>query len=89
MCSACPSRRALCAGADVAVLECATSADNKVPGHMTPREVARVACAAKVGAVVLVHMYPELDQVDLAAEVFAHGYQGNVTVARDGLVVEV
>jgi len=85
----CPALTGLCYGADVAVLECSTAVDNKVPGHLTAREVARIACQAQVGGVVLVHMYPELDGVDLAAQIAAYGYRGWVVPACDGYVVEV
>jgi ribonuclease BN (tRNA processing enzyme) len=78
----------LCRDVDVAVLECSTRWDRKVPGHLTPREVARIATAAGVGSLVLVHMYPELDEVDLVAAVARFGYCGPVVPATDGYAVE-
>jgi ribonuclease Z len=80
----CEGLRALCAGVDVAVLECSSAADAKLEGHLTPREVANIAAEAAVGRVVLVHTYPDLDGVDLEAEVARFGYNGPVAVATDG-----
>ena len=85
----CSGLRALCDGADVAVLECSSAADAKLPGHLTPREVADIARGARVGRVVLVHMYPQLDGVDLQAEVARFGYDGPVVVATDGFGIRL
>ncbi len=80
----CDNLLELCRGADLAVLECSSDIDAKIPGHLTPKEVAQIALEAQVGAVALVHMYPELDGVDLVARTAACGYHGPLFVARDG-----
>lgn len=85
----CPSLVQLCQGARLAVLECSSPTDQKIPGHMTPREVAQVAQEAQVGRVLLVHTYPGCDGVDLAAQVAHHGYHGPVEVARDGARIDL
>ena len=79
----CSSLVDACRGADVAILECSTASKNKLEGHMSPCEVARIATEAAARRVVLVHTYPELDGVDLAARVAAFGYDGPVEVAAD------
>lgn len=83
----CDGLRQLCDGVDVAILECSTDADHKLPGHLTPREVASIARDCSVGRVVLVHIYPELDGVDLPAQVARFGYTGRVDTATDGFVI--
>lgn len=85
----CDSLIELCRGADLAVLECSSAADHKLPGHMTPREVAEVSRRAGAARVALVHRYPELDGVDVAAQVTAHGFAGQVMAAEDGTRFEV
>ena len=83
----CEGLRALCRDVDVAVLECSTTAPHKVNGHLSPREVAAVATRAQARRVVLVHTYPDLDGVDLEAQVAEFGYNGPVDVATDGFPV--
>jgi ribonuclease BN (tRNA processing enzyme) len=55
-----------------------------VPGHLTPSGVARIASEAGVRRVVLTHIYPAADELDLRSEV-GRGFGGEVIVARDGL----
>jgi ribonuclease BN (tRNA processing enzyme) len=58
------------------------------PVHMTPREVGVVATAAAPERVVLTHLYPPADDMDLAAEVAPH-WAGPVIVGYDGLSLEI
>jgi ribonuclease BN (tRNA processing enzyme) len=74
----------LCRGADVAVLDCSMPDDRKVPGHMTPTECAEVAAAAGVRTLVLSHLYPECDGVDVEA-CARRTFAGDVRVAHDGM----
>lgn len=80
----CEALVALCQGVDLAVLECSTTAARRVSGHLCPPDVAQVARDANATGVALVHRYAELDGVDLAAELAAHGYGGPVAVPEDG-----
>lgn len=75
---------ALCRGADVAVLDCSVPDAMKVPGHMTPSECGAIAAAAGVPVLVLSHLYPECDGVDVAAEARAV-FAGDIRVAFDGM----
>lgn len=79
----------LCRGADLALLECSYPAARASERHLNGATVAEVAVAAGVERLVLTHIYPQADQVDLVAEVRAAGYGGELTVATDGLWVEV
>ena len=70
------------------LIECSFPDGSPIPGHLTPDTVARIASEAGVGRVVLTHVYPAADSLDLAAEV-GKGYEGEVLVAEDGLTVSV
>ena len=79
---------ALAQGADTLLIECAFPDDTPVPGHLTPSGVARIANEAGVKRVVLTHIYPATDLLDLVSAV-GHGFDGEVIVAEDGLALEV
>ncbi len=70
------------------LVECSFPDDNPVPGHLTPISVSRVASEANVGRVVLTHVYPGADSLDLVSEV-GKNYVGEVIVAEDGLELSV
>jgi ribonuclease BN (tRNA processing enzyme) len=74
----------LARGAHTMLVECSFPDDSPVPGHLTPGGVARMASEAGVGRVVLTHLYPPAEALDLPEEV-GRGYEGEVVVARDGL----
>lgn len=78
----------LARNADAMLIECSFPNDNPVPGHLTPQSAARMASEAGVGRVVLTHVYPAADDLDLVSEV-SKGYCGEVIVAEDGLSFEV
>ena len=74
----------LARGAHTMLIECSFPDESPVPGHLTPSGVARIASEAGVRRVVLTHVYPAADELDLQAEV-GRGFGGEVVVARDGL----
>lgn len=74
----------LCRGADVALLECSYPAARATKSHLNTTTAAATAVAAGVERLVLTHLYPECDDVDVEAEVRAAGYEGALHVARDG-----
>lgn len=75
-------------GAHTLLIECSFPDDAPIPGHLTPASVARIASEAGVERVVLTHVYPAADGLDLVEEV-GRGYSGEVIVAGDGLELEV
>jgi ribonuclease BN (tRNA processing enzyme) len=77
----------LARGADLLLSECSFPDDNPMDGHMTPSEVGRLAAAAGVGKVALLHMYPVFEGENPAKGVKRY-YNGPVIVARDGLKIE-
>jgi len=78
----------LCRRADVAVLDCSMPDGAKVPGHMTPSECAAIAAEAGVRTLVLSHLYPECDGVDMAAQA-RPTFAGDLHVAFDGMRLAV
>lgn len=78
----------LARGAHTMLIECSFPDDNPVPGHLTPSGVARMASEAGAERVVLTHIYPATDEVDLVSLVGSE-YGGEVMVAKDGLQFRV
>jgi ribonuclease BN (tRNA processing enzyme) len=78
----------LARGADTLLIECSFPDEAPVPSHLTPSGVARIATEAGVGRVVLTHVYPPADELDLVAEV-GRGYDGEVVLAEDGLELAI
>ena len=79
----------LCRGVDLALLECSYPAGRESARHLNAATVARMATEAGVEHLVLTHFYPAADAVDLEAQVRDAGYQGQLTLASDGLWMEV
>lgn len=74
----------LCRDADVALLDCSTPDEIRKRGHMTAGEAGTVAARAGVRCLVLCHLYPECDGVDVASQA-ARRFAGDIIVAQDGL----
>jgi ribonuclease BN (tRNA processing enzyme) len=68
--------------ADLFICEAATPDGHKVPGHMTPSLAGSTASRANAKILVLTHLYPECDAVDIVKQ--AQGtYKGTVVAAED------
>jgi ribonuclease BN (tRNA processing enzyme) len=76
----------LARGADLFILE--ASNPDKVPGHLTPGEAGRLAAQAEVTRLVLNHIYPPGDEVDLVAAA-GQSFTGEIMIADDGLRLQV
>lgn len=72
------------AGADLLILECSFPDDQKVAGHLTPRECGEIARRAQPGALMLSHFYPPCDEVDVAAAC-REAWSGTLLLAEDGM----
>ena len=70
------------------LIECSFPDNAAVPGHLTPSGAARIAQEAGVERVVLTHIYPPADELDLVREV-GRSFDGEVILARDGLKFDV
>ncbi|HNR11824.1 MAG TPA: ribonuclease Z [Thermodesulfobacteriota bacterium] len=73
---------------DILVVECSFPNELKTKGHLTPRDIADVAVQARVSRVVLTHLYPPCDQVDIVAQV-REGYDGIVVKAEDLMRIDL
>lgn len=78
----------LARGAHTVLIDCSFPDSRPFPGHLTPGGVARLASEAGVGRVILTHISPEAERLDLVSEV-GRGYGGEVILAEDGLHFEV
>jgi ribonuclease BN (tRNA processing enzyme) len=72
----------LAKGADLFICESALPDGQKVAGHLTPSEAGKMAARAGVGTLVLTHLYPECEGVDLVGQSRKH-FDGRVVVAQD------
>jgi len=78
----------LATGADLLICESAMPDALKIPGHLTPSLAGDLATRADVKKLVLTHLYPECDQVDLAAQC-RKAYEGPLLIAEDLMRIEV
>ena len=72
---------------DVALMECSLPDHLKQRGHLTPKETGTLARQAQVKHLLVTHIYPENDTVDLKERVAAY-FDGRITVAKDLMKVD-
>jgi ribonuclease BN (tRNA processing enzyme) len=75
-------------GADLLILESSFYRDKPIATHLELAEAMRIAQIAEPRTLVLTHLYPEWDAVDLEAEA-KQLWSGQTIAARDGLRLEV
>lgn len=73
---------------DLLLMECSFRRDKPLQSHLELADAMSVARLAEAKRVVLTHLYPEWDGVDLAAEA-KHLWSGETIPARDGLRLQV
>ena len=76
------------AGCDVFLAECSLPDELAVPEHLTPRQTGALAAIAGPVYLLLTHLYPPLDSVDVVAQVSEH-FSGQVVIATDGFSIEL
>jgi ribonuclease BN (tRNA processing enzyme) len=74
-------------GADLLILECSFWRNKPTPKHLELAEAMRLARLAEPRRLVLTHLYPEWDDVDLEGKA-AELWPGVTIAARDGLRLE-
>ena len=77
-----------CCGADLLILECSFYRDKPIATHLELAEAMRMAKIAEPRTLLLTHLYPEWDAVDLEAEA-SKLWSGQTIAARDGLRLEI
>ena len=75
-------------GADLLLMECSFRKDKAVETHLRLSEAMKLAELAAAKRVVLTHLYPEWDGVDIEAEA-RELWSGEVIEATDGLRLEI
>ncbi len=75
-------------GADLLILECSFYRDKPVQTHLRLEEAMRIAQIAEPRVLLLTHLYPEWDAIDLASEA-KKLWPGRTIAARDGLRLEI
>ncbi len=75
-------------GCDVLVLECSLPQSMAIVEHLTPEQCGELARLAQPRQLVLTHLYPPVESVDIAALVAAT-YGGSQILAHDGLRVAI
>ncbi len=83
-----PALAAWARGCDVLLCECSLPEAMAIPEHLTPEQCGALAELAAPGRLVLTHLYPPVEDVDLSAAVAAR-YSGPCTVARDGWETDI
>ncbi len=78
----CPNIVDLGCEADLLILECSFPDDKKVEGHLTPSLAGKIAAEAGCKKLLLTHLYPECDEVDIL-EQCRKRYAGEIIVSED------
>ena len=75
-------------GADLLILECSFWRDKPVTTHLELADAMRIASRAKPRLLVLTHLYPEWDDIDIESEA-KKLWPGKTIAAYDGLRLDV
>ncbi|HEV2915797.1 MAG TPA: ribonuclease Z [Pyrinomonadaceae bacterium] len=75
-------------GAELFMMECSFWRDKPVETHLELADAMQLARRAAPGKVLLAHLYPEWDGVDIAAEARKH-WPGETLAATDGLRITI
>ena len=73
---------------DLALLDCAYPSPKAEEDHLTPELAGKIAAAADIKRLMLIHLYPETWDPDPVQKAARH-FSGEILAARDGLVVRV
>ena len=72
---------------DLLIMECSLPDDLAMDAHLTPTRAARMAQQASPGALIVTHVYPQLDRAMLPDLLRAAGWSGDTVVAHDGMTI--
>ena len=78
----------ICHQTDLAVLDCMMPIVKKLPGHMSPKECGQTAKEARVKKIVLTHINPKYDNINLKKQAKKY-YQGPVVIAKDLMTIKI
>lgn len=74
---------------DLLIAECSLPDEQGIDSHMTPSRVAMLARLSRPARLLVTHVYPQLERLDLATLIRAGGWDGPVLLARDGMRLEL
>ncbi|MEJ2717199.1 MAG: MBL fold metallo-hydrolase [Deltaproteobacteria bacterium] len=78
----------MAAGTDLFICECSMPDGKKVPGHLVPSEAGRMAAKASAKKLLLTHLYPPCEEVDVVRQAASH-FSGEIEKARDLMVISL
>ena len=67
---------------DLSILECSFPDETPMEGHLTPRLAGQIAQKAQTRNLMLTHLYPQMDKVDVK-EMCAQHFSGKISIAQD------
>lgn len=73
---------------DVLIIESALPDEMKVKGHLTPSLAGRIGSEAQCKKMILTHLYPPCDNIDIAQQC-RREYQGELLIAEDLMCISV
>jgi ribonuclease BN (tRNA processing enzyme) len=84
----CPNLIELARDVDILVIESALPDEMKAEGHLTPSLAGRIGREANCKKMVLTHLYPVCDTVDIAGQCRKE-YRGELLIAEDLMVISI
>jgi ribonuclease BN (tRNA processing enzyme) len=73
---------------DLLICECSFPEGIKSPGHLIPSEAGAIASLARAHKLLLTHMYPPCDEVDIVSQA-ADAFEGEIIKAEDLMTLTV
>jgi ribonuclease BN (tRNA processing enzyme) len=73
---------------DLLVLECSFPDGRKVEGHLTPSLAGRIALESRCKKLLLTHLYPICDQIDILNQC-RQVYQGKIVLGEDLMRIKI
>ena len=74
--------------ADLLVLECSFPDGKKVEGHLTPSLAGRIGKESRCKKLLLTHLYPQCDQVDILSQC-RQVFNGKIVIADDLMSIKI
>lgn len=76
--------------ADILILECSFTDDHPVAGHLTPTAAATIAARAGCRRLVLTHLYPPFDKIEMEIRTRCKTiFDSEISIARDFLRITI
>lgn len=73
---------------DILIIECSFPDELKFKTHLTPSEVGKIGNASKAKKIILTHLYPDCDEIDIVSQVKKY-VDSDVILAEDLMEIEI